>query len=290
MGIELSIPLLLLTLLQGVGTVLQARIDIKIRKQDILSNRMIIALLLILYNWFRLLEVADNTTLDLCFFVLNCGFVSTLILESQIKNRSRFLIVALANVLLFSVVFLVTFWIDGIGFHERLLILSLVLIIYFVAFTITRHFSGVSSSQTQGSLDTFFASIVFIFIAFGSLLIREYELMGVLTLNVFYLGYVAKDLLLFRYYGGTTRMTPQNTSNQNSIEDVLAPFQLSERQLKVAKLLLENKSVPEIASQLGVSDNAIYQHCHLINKKTGSISTIDFVFRYSKLDAQESEK
>lgn len=287
MGIEISIPLLLLTLLQGVGTVVQTRFDLTNEKQRLLTNRLIIALSLAGFNWFRILNVLDDSIVDTVFFVFNCGLVSTLILDKEIKNRKVFLVVSSLNILVFALVYSITFWLLQISVYERVIMLSLVLIIYFIAYSTVQLFKDGATENFTPSIDSTLIGFVLILIAFLSLLIENIELVGILTLNVFYLGLVASAFVKRRHLekspitGSNSHIVaPLSLAENSSLRTELATYKLSATQLKVAELLLQGHKVTEIATKQGVSENAIHQQCHKINKKTGCVTTLEFVLKF----------
>ena len=60
-----------------------------------------------------------------------------------------------------------------------------------------------------------------------------------------------------------------------------AQHDLSQRECEVFRLLLDEKSNPEIAELLFVSDSTVKYHIHNLLKKTGCRNRVDLIRTYS---------
>lgn len=271
---DLSIPMLLLSFVQGAVLVTQSIFDMKFLKQNLVSNRFVVALLLMLYNWLRTISGIEETLLDAVFFVLCCGLLTSSLVELGSRKPHSFWILSAFNALFFGIAYYTSLYLKEIGEPERYLILSVVLTMYFIAYGTVSLFRG---STGPLKLEQLGIGILFVMILFGSLLVQQPEIIGVLTLNLMFIGLFVKNLLE-HYYFNASRVLKKEI---DTLSLRLAAFNLTKTELKIAALVLQGFSVMEMANQLYVSENTIHKHCSNINKKTNCTSTTEFVQRFS---------
>ena len=274
MANDLSIPMLLLSVIQGAGMIVQSIFGMKVLNRDLLSNRLVVALFLVVYNWARMITGIEESLIDAVFFILNCGLLTSSMFTTAHSKVHTFWVLSTLNTLFFALTYLITLYLKGVGIQERYLVLSVVMIMYYLAFGTVNFVIGRHQAL---KLDHFVTGFVFVMLLFASLVIQEKELVGILTLNMMFIGLVAKELLEHFYFNTSRniKLAVQKAS------DKLAEYNLTKTELKVAALILDGNSVVEIAEIFHVTENTIHKHCSNINKKTGVPSTTDFVLRYS---------
>jgi len=284
-GLELSIPLLIVSVVQALGLGAQSIFDARIRENGIFTNRTYIGVALLAYNFTHLYNGYNANYWDAIFFALLCGFVSALFFENELKTRWRFIIVASLSSVVFALILLLTYRVHGIAFFDRFLLLGGVMNVYVIVVSI-KYLIRMSRTEMlrQNAANLIFGT-VFIVLSFVTLLSEDPLIHGVLTINALFVGLVILDYVKYFFFpqGASIELLDGGvTANQDNVrKTMLQTYGLTKREMEVALLVLKNYDTPEISEALNISENAVYQAFHRVKNRTESKSKSDFIKRFT---------
>jgi DNA-binding CsgD family transcriptional regulator len=141
-------------------------------------------------------------------------------------------------------------------------------------------------SVDTGRQAKIFAQLFFIIPLSGALLI-DIRMPGIqLTVNMIFLIFASEYVLRVQRVGGgnMTLLWEPVSQKLQSIEDSepvnpLLFYGLTVSEMEVAELVLQGKTAPEIAEELGRKTGAIHQHMSHIYRKTNTRSAQEFVVK-----------
>jgi len=303
-GLELSIPLLIVSVVQALGLGVHVFFDTRITKKGLITNKALLGVLILAFNGSRLLNGFQHSDIDALFFAFTCGFLSTLFLESAIKTQRRFVLVLLFNTTLFGLILALTYRIQGIFFFDRMLLLAGVLNVYYAIIGILTYIQISKAAAHKTKVATLTLVVASVIIAFTTLLSEEQQMNGLFTMNYLFVLLVFLDLAKKYVFNdhetdkavsenqdiaplqnelkgqGQVADTTVENSNLNTFKESLDSYDLTARQKEVAELLLQRLTVNEISEKLNITDKTLSTHCTAIYAKTETVSRYDLILKF----------
>jgi len=257
--------------------------DLRLSKTGINKRRLAVGLVLGLYNVGLLFFHNQIQEISSGFLLLACVALSTMIFEKRLQKHQKVIVLFFLNGLIYTAIWLVLTFKVQLVEVERNFFLALILVVYLIIVGIVQAFVSDESAK-RADLGSLLTGVTMIPILLGAIMLVDPELKGVVTTNIFFIALVVLDFIDYKLL--------QTSKDKVSDETIISqeqwskPYQsfpkhkLTNSQIKVASLLLDKKSVVEIADTLGISENAVHRHCSDLNKRLGCSSTREFVQRY----------
>jgi len=293
-------------LFQAIGLIIQSVINFR-QEKVVADYRVIIGTLLMAFNIYRIIDREHASIADSTLFAILCGFLATSYLSRELKSNFQLLFITTINAIIFLAVLAMTFRIDQSSTYSRILIISIALVLYVIVILIIHLIRRNANQVTRIDFFDFIHGVVFIFAAFGALLVENAFSNGLYTSNLIFIGLVSEDLLKLIFaqnsntvldndddaylFGDEMFLSKKETFVELGEARFLKKFKefgFTSRQSEVALLLLTRMSRQEIADQLGIKIGTIGPHCNQIFKKSDTESRVDFVLKMKKIAEQTS--
>lgn len=314
-GLEISVPLSLITITQILGFGAKFILDYRYKKATTLSNIHFVGILMFLYNMSRIIRGGQFSTLDLIGFAVLCGFAAALLFQTETKTRIRFFILSIANSVIFLLVLAFSLRIQRISFHNQMFLMAVALNMYFVIYSLISVFRFANKEDQELNPSRIAIGALSVVFSFSTLLFSDETVFGLLTINFIFLAFIGLEYALFFLFNENNanssselstelidekqffENTPSddsevkqslNSSNSDEADSenpiqgelLLENYNLTERQLEIAYLLLTPMTRDQIADKLVISISTVGTHSHEIYKKTGTKHRTEFILKF----------
>jgi len=260
-GLEFSIPILIVSLVQGCLFLFQFILDKRVKTKPLLSKLFVFASFLALYNLVMTFTNIQESEVSAVIFIILGAYYATVRFEPVLRNKTQFAWGFVLNIAILTLIYLLLIHLNLIQVSDQVIVLSIVLLIFYIS-------SGAivliqNKSSNSNTANKILISLVFTVILFLVFFFNENDYQGVIAINLFFSGIVAENIFDMYF---TQRF--ENTEAVNEWIDEFHRLALTQKQLEVIELIAAGKDIQGIADHLALSKNAVETRLSRIYKKT----------------------